>query len=114
MIPFDRSGLPAGYSFSSYSASFKKKKNSATYGWWRWLWLYRIGPGDTIPSSLNNNNFAPDITSSPPNNMNVPTSSQSHSQKSPFRAKALYGCAYQNSLGFGFDMMMYDRYRVAG
>ena len=25
----------------------------------------------------------------------------------------LHGCACQNSLGFGFDLVMYDRYRVA-
>lgn len=32
----------------------------------------------------------------------------------PYRAKALYACACQNSLAFAFDLTMYHRYRVAG
>jgi SHO1 osmosensor len=32
----------------------------------------------------------------------------------PYRAKALYACACQNSLAFGFDLKMYPRYRIAG
>ena len=66
MIPLARSGFPAGYSFPSYSASFKKKKPHLWVVVVTTVWLYRIGPCDTIPSSLNNNSFVPDITRSPP------------------------------------------------
>jgi SHO1 osmosensor len=146
--------------------------NSATYGGGGGYTAAGIGPG-TYDTKLNNNSFAPDISGSPLNNINVPTA-PSHSQKSPssigapaspvptqsalgadtsgpqgvnsplmstpgnagigagggpplpadssvasdtaypYRAKALYACACQNSLAFAFDLKMYYRYRVAG
>jgi SHO1 osmosensor len=61
--------------------------NSAAYGGGGGYTAAGIGPGPgTYDTKLNNNSFVPDISGSPLNNMNVPTTqshSHSHSQRSP-------------------------------
>ena len=150
--------------------------NSAAYGGGGGYTAAGIGPGigpGTYDTKLNNNSFAPDISGSPLNNLNIPSVQSAHSQKSPtsigapaspgptqsalgadtsgpqgvnsplmstpgnagigagggpplpadssvasdtaypYKAKALYACACQNSLTFAFDLKMYHRYRIA-
>jgi hypothetical protein len=61
--------------------------NSATCGGGGGYTATSIGPG-TYDTKLNNNSFAPDISGSPLNNMNMPIA-QSHSQKIPTSIGAL-------------------------